>query len=61
MDSDGGYQTREELEKSEDEVVCLRLVGLGMHLHSKSSSARFSFSVQGLDLEVRVDVGKSRW
>lgn len=41
-------------EEQEEQVVSLRLVGLGMQLHSKSYSARFSFSMQDLDLEVRV-------
>lgn len=36
----------------EEEVVSMRLVGLGMQLHSKSYSARLSFSMQDLDLEV---------
>lgn len=41
-------------EEEEEDVVSLRLVGLGMQLHSKSYGARFSFSMQDLDLEVRV-------
>lgn len=41
-------------EEQEEEVVSLRLVGLGMQLHSKSYSARFSFSMQDLDLKVRL-------
>ena len=47
-----GHGRREEGE--EEEVVSLRLVGLGMQLHSKSYGARFSFSMQDLDLEVRI-------
>lgn len=39
-------------EEDQQEVVSLRLVGLGMQLHSKSYSARFCFSMQDLDLEV---------
>lgn len=39
-------------EEEQQEVVSLRLVGLGMQLHSKSYSARFCFSMQDLDLEV---------
>lgn len=40
--------------QEEEDVLSLRLVGLGMQLHSKSYSARFSFSMQDLDLEVRL-------
>lgn len=36
----------------EEEVVSLRLVGLGVQLHSKTYSARCSFSLQDLELEV---------
>lgn len=50
----GREDAQEEQEDQEEEVVSLRLVGLGMQLHSKSYSARFSFSMQDLDLEVRV-------
>ncbi|CAN0541168.1 unnamed protein product, partial [Ectocarpus sp. 12 AP-2014] len=41
-------------EGEEEEVVSLRLVGLGVQLHSKSYGARFSFSMQDLDLEDRL-------
>ncbi|CAM9510658.1 unnamed protein product [Pylaiella littoralis] len=44
--------------REEEDVVSLRLVGLGVQLHSKSHGARFSFSMQDLDLEDRLQASR---
>ncbi|CAN0386889.1 unnamed protein product, partial [Ectocarpus fasciculatus] len=49
-----------EREGEEEEVVSLRLVGLGVQLHSKSYGARFSFSMQDLDLEDRLQASSKK-
>lgn len=59
----GGVMGNGTEEEEQQEVVSLRLVGLGMQLHSKSYNARFCFSMQDLDLEVRctASCGCSPW
>ena len=51
--AEGVIEQGDTREEQEEEVVSLRLVGLGVQLHSKSYSARCSFSMQDFDLEVR--------